>query len=114
MHWSRLLTLLVKALPEVVLHLYSIRASAIFDNDPQYPFHAFPFKQLAAVDYGDCVFDYGRPWEVHACIHAQAADILASGAHLFTLGGDHSITYALLKAHGHDGAPISACRQSAG
>lgn len=83
------------------------RASAIFDNDPQYPFRAFPFERLATVDYGDCVFDYGRPWEVHACIHAQATDILAAGAHLFTLGGDHSITYALLKAHAERHGPLA-------
>ena len=75
------------------------RASAIFDGDPQYPFGFDPFATLAVVDYGDCSFDYGRPAEIPAAIEAQAAAILASGAQLFSLGGDHFVTYPLLKAH---------------
>ena len=30
------------------------RASAIFDNDPQYPFNMDLFSTLAVADYGDC------------------------------------------------------------
>ena len=33
------------------------RASAIFDNDPQYPFNRDLFETLAVVDYGDCLLD---------------------------------------------------------
>jgi agmatinase len=36
------------------------RASAIFDNDPQYPFHRDLFSAMAVVDYGDCLLDYGN------------------------------------------------------
>src|ERR1700742_1729596 len=36
------------------------RASAIFDNDPQYPFNRDLFENLAVVDYGDCRLDYGN------------------------------------------------------
>ena len=36
------------------------RASAIFDNDPQYPFHRDLFADLAVVDYGDCLLDSGN------------------------------------------------------
>ena len=75
------------------------RASAIFDGDPQYPFGFDPFATLTVVDYGDCSFDYGRPAAIPAAIEAQAAAIVASGAHLFSLGGDHFVTYPLLKAH---------------
>jgi agmatinase len=75
------------------------RASAIFDGDPQYPFGFDPFATLVAVDYGDCAFDYSRPLEVPGVIESEAAAILAAGAHLFSLGGDHSVTYPLLKAH---------------
>ncbi len=36
------------------------RASAILDNDPQYPFSRDLFEQLAVVDYGDCLLDSGN------------------------------------------------------
>ena len=83
------------------------RASAILDGDPQYPFHFDPFEVLKVVDWGDAVFDYARPWEAHDCIHAQAVDVLASGAKLFALGGDHSITYPLLVAHAERHGPLA-------
>ena len=40
----------------------------------------------------------GRP-EIPAAIEAQAAAIIAAGPQLFSLGGDHFVTYPLLKAH---------------
>ena len=83
------------------------RASAIFDGDPQYPFGFDPFETLAVVDYGDCSFDYGRPAEIPAAIEGQAAAILASGAQLFTLGGDHFVTYPLLRAHAAVHGPLA-------
>ena len=83
------------------------RASAIFDGDPQYPFFADPFGRLAVIDYGDAVWDYGRPWEAHDCIHAQARDIIDTGAHLVSLGGDHSVTWPLLKAHAERHGPLA-------
>lgn len=83
------------------------RASAIFDGDPQYPFEMDPFEVLACVDYGDCVFDYGRNADIPGHIQSQASDILASGAHLFSIGGDHFVTYPLLKAHVAKHGPLA-------
>ena len=83
------------------------RASAIFDGDPQYPHKADPFAELAVVDYGDCVFDYGRHAEIPACIEAQAAVILEAGTHLVSLGGDHYVTWPLLKAHAARHGPLA-------
>ena len=74
-------------------------ASAILDGDPAYPFAFDPFAALAVVDYGDCVWDYGRPETIAPEIERQAALILRTGTHLVSLGGDHFITYPLLKAH---------------
>jgi agmatinase len=82
------------------------RASAIFDGDPQYPFGFDPFADLAVIDYGDCAFDYSRPMDFAAAAEEQASAILASGAHLFTLGGDHFCTYPLLKAHAARHGPL--------
>jgi agmatinase len=82
------------------------RASAIFEGDPQYPFGADPFATLTVIDYGDCAFDFGRPMEAADAIAAQATDILGSGAQLLSLGGDHYVTYPLLKAHAGRHGPL--------
>ena len=58
-----------------------------------------PLDRLAVVDYGDCLFDFGRPERVPDCIEAHAKTILATGTSMLTLGGDHFISYPLLKAH---------------
>jgi agmatinase len=73
-------------------------ASTILEGDPAYPFGVDPFVNLAVVDTGDAVFDYGRPEEIPAAIEAQARHRLASGRQLVTLGGDHFITYPILRA----------------
>ena len=83
------------------------RASAIFDNDPQYPFSRDLFAELAVIDYGDCLLDYGNHQETPAAIERQANAILASGAFLMTLGGDHFITWPLLKAHVAKHGPLA-------
>lgn len=75
------------------------RASAIFDNDPQYPFARDLFEQMAVIDYGDCLLDYGHHAKTPAAIEKQAAKILASGAYLLSMGGDHFVTGPLLRAH---------------
>jgi len=75
------------------------RASAIMDNDPQYPFERDLFSDMAVIDYGDCLLDYGNHQKTPATIEREAAKILKSGAFLVTLGGDHFVTWPLLKAH---------------
>jgi agmatinase len=75
------------------------RASAILEGDPQYPFGFDPFATLAAIDYGDCHLDFGRPMQAAGAIERQAAGIVGRQVHLVSLGGDHSVTYPLLKAH---------------
>lgn len=83
------------------------RASAIFDGDPQYPFGFDPFAVLAVVDYGDCAFDTGRFTDIPLCIEAEASAILSGGPHLVSLGGDHFVTYPLLKAHAAQYGPLA-------
>lgn len=75
------------------------RASAIFDGDAQYPSRIDPFEHLTAVDYGDCLLPRGDLQGCARAIEHEAAGIIASGAHLVTLGGDHFITLPLLRAH---------------
>ncbi|PHP66872.1 agmatinase [Zhengella mangrovi] len=83
------------------------RASAIFDNDPQYPFDRDLFEAMAVIDYGDCLLDYGNHQKTPATIEREAAKILKSGAFLLSLGGDHFVTWPLLKAHAALHGPLA-------
>jgi len=66
-----------------------------------------PFDRLAVIDYGDCHWDHGRPEEIPAAIEAHAAHVLQSGASLLALGGDHFISYPLLRAYAKRHGPLS-------
>ncbi|KXF77678.1 agmatinase [Paramesorhizobium deserti] len=83
------------------------RASAIFDNDPQYPFERDLFEEMAVIDYGDCLLDYGNHQKTPATIEREAAKILKSGAFLLSLGGDHFVTWPLLRAHAAKYGPLA-------
>ncbi|TCR92887.1 agmatinase [Rhizobium sp. BK376] len=83
------------------------RASAIFDNDPQYPFQRDLFAEMAVIDYGDCLLDYGNHAATPEAIEKQAATVLDSGAFLLSLGGDHFVTWPLLKAHAAKHGPLA-------
>ncbi|WP_086994077.1 agmatinase [Rhizobium sullae] len=83
------------------------RASAIFDNDPQYPFNREIFAEMAVIDYGDCLLDYGNHQETPAAIERQANTILDSGAFMLTLGGDHYVTWPIVKAHAARHGPLA-------
>ena len=75
------------------------RVSSIFDGDAQYPSRIDPFEILAAVDYGDCLLPRSDLQGCARAIENESAAIIATGAHLVTLGGDHFITLPLLRAH---------------
>ena len=80
----------------------------IVDNDPQYPFALDLFEDMAVIDYGDCLLDYGNHSKTPARIEREASKIINSGAFLLSMGGDHYVTWPLLKAHAaKHGAPLS-------
>ncbi|MDH3668256.1 MAG: agmatinase [Paracoccaceae bacterium] len=58
-----------------------------------------PFERLAVVDWGDISFDLGNPAGVPAQIEAAVTHVLNQGAAALCLGGDHFLTYPILKAH---------------
>jgi agmatinase len=58
-----------------------------------------PLEKLSVVDFGDCAWDHGRPEGIPSAIEAHADAIIASGAAMLSMGGDHFISYPLLKAH---------------
>ncbi|MBV8660025.1 MAG: agmatinase [Burkholderiales bacterium] len=73
-----------------------------------FPWGFDPFEDLAVIDYGDCWFDAHNPLTIVPSIVEHARTILASGAKMLTFGGDHFITYPLLKAHAEKyGKPLS-------
>ena len=87
----------------------SIRnASTIMAWEKPYGMAFDPFDKLAVADVGDCYFDHGQPDAVPDAIEAHASKIIEQGPALLTLGGDHFISYPLLKAHAKKyGAPLT-------
>ncbi|MEH6445504.1 MAG: agmatinase [Oceanospirillaceae bacterium] len=58
-----------------------------------------PFDKLSVVDWGDCLFDPGRPAEIPAVLERQFSQILAQDVATLAIGGDHFVTYPILQAH---------------
>lgn len=86
----------------------AIRAASVQVNEELHPWGFGPCDRLSVIDYGDCALDAHNPQSVFNSIYQHAKTILASGAQMLTLGGDHYITYPLLKAHAEKfGAPLS-------
>ena len=83
------------------------KASAENAWGPFWPWNFDPFDTLAVIDYGDCFFDWGRKEDFPATLERHADTILASGAEMISLGGDHYISYPLLKAHAKKHGPLS-------
>lgn len=72
-----------------------------------FPWGFDPFETLSVIDYGDVHLDPHHPLSVPPAIEAHADTILASGAKLLSLGGDHSIAYPLLRAHAKVHGPLA-------
>lgn len=72
-----------------------------------FPWGFDPFEHLAVVDTGDCFLDPHHPASVPEAIQARAGEIIASGAQLLSLGGDHFVSYPLLKAHAERHGPVA-------
>ena len=72
-----------------------------------FPWGFDPFATLSVVDYGDCAVYHHLPDTVVPTIEAQARTVLDAGAMLLTLGGDHFITYPLLRAHAGVHGPVA-------
>ncbi|MGR3815297.1 MAG: agmatinase [Cognatishimia activa] len=72
-----------------------------------FPFGFDPFDMLSVVDYGDCALDPHHPGSIAEAIEAHADQILAQGTKLLSLGGDHFVSYPLLKAHAKHHGPLT-------
>jgi agmatinase len=83
------------------------RASAENAWGPVWPWNFDPFDTLGVIDYGDCFFDWGAKEAFPATLEKHASEILETGAEMIALGGDHYVSYPLLKAHAKMHGPLA-------
>ncbi len=82
-------------------------ASALQPYDPPYGWGFDPLSDFAIVDYGDLAFDYARVADFPDALTAHIAGILGQGPGTVSLGGDHYITFPILKAYAEKFGPLS-------
>jgi agmatinase len=86
----------------------AIRTASVALADLEaYPFGFDPFDFVGVADYGDCYFDYGHPEDAVEVIEEHCDRILAHDVTMVALGGDHFITYPILRAHAKKHGPLS-------
>jgi len=72
-----------------------------------FPFGFNLFDNLSIVDYGDCFLDPHHPETISKAIEDHARQIIAAETKMLTFGGDHFISYPLIKAHAEKYGPIA-------
>ena len=83
-------------------------ASSLQPFDPPYGWDGFsPLEDIAIADYGDMALDYAHTADIPDRITAHVAGILAAGAGCIALGGDHSVTLPILRAHAAKHGPLA-------
>jgi agmatinase len=82
-------------------------ASTLQPYDPPFGWPFNPLAAFAVADYGDLAFDYARTSAFPAALTAHIAGILAAGPGTVTLGGDHYITFPILRAYAEKFGPLS-------
>ncbi len=82
-------------------------ASALQSPDPPYGWGFDPLSEFTIVDYGDMAFDYAAVADFPDALSEHIRTILAAGAGALVLGGDHSITLPILRAHAEAFGPLS-------
>ncbi len=82
-------------------------ASAELGSGDSFPYGGNPFDTLPTIDWGDLFIEPQRPDRVAGDILAGAREILAGGAKLLALGGDHFVSLPLLRAHAERHGPLA-------
>jgi agmatinase len=75
--------------------------------DRPWPWDFDPFERLAVVDYGDCEFDHGLPESIVPFVERFIDEILANGTASLVMGGDHFVTYPVLRSYAKVHGPLS-------
>ncbi len=84
----------------------AVSSNLAWDGGP-WPWGFDPFETLSMIDYGDCHFDFGKPETVMESIYHQTQSIIKQVPFLISMGGDHSVTYPLIKAHAEKHGPLA-------
>ncbi|MBD3663402.1 agmatinase [Sulfitobacter sp. TSTF-M16] len=82
-------------------------ASSLQAPDPPYGWDFDVLSEFAIIDYGDLAFDYGHIAAFPDALTAHIKGILDADVASVVLGGDHYITYPILKAYAEKYGPIS-------
>ncbi len=82
-------------------------ASALQSPDPAYGWGFDVLSEFAVADYGDLAFDYAHIDQFPATLEAHIAGILEQDCASLTLGGDHYITFPILRAYAKKYGPLS-------
>lgn len=82
-------------------------ASALQAPDAPYGWPFDVLSERAIVDYGDLAFDYADVPAFPDALTAHIRTILQAGAASVVLGGDHYISFPILKAYAEKFGPIS-------
>ncbi|MCI2393561.1 agmatinase [Aliiroseovarius sediminis] len=81
-------------------------ASSLQSPDPAYGWGFDVMSEFAIADYGDLAFDYAHIDQFPATLEAHITSILDQGAACLALGGDHYITFPILRAHVKKHGPL--------
>lgn len=82
-------------------------ASASLAWCPPYAWDFDPCERLNVIDWGDVRFDSGRPHQVPDEITEAYRGIIAAGTVPLTLGGDHFVSYPVLRALHEQHGPLA-------
>lgn len=82
-------------------------ASTLQPCDPPYGWDVDPFVDIAVADYGDLSFDYADIPAFPKALTEHIATILDAGAGSLVLGGDHYISFPILRAYVAKFGPLS-------
>jgi len=82
-------------------------ASALQACDPPFGWDINPFLDNDIADYGDLGFDFAKISEFPAALTDHIRGILNAGAGSLVLGGDHYISYPIIRAYAEKYGPMS-------
>ncbi len=81
-------------------------ASSLQVFDAPYGWDYDPMEAFAIADYGDLAFDYAQVPDFPAALEAHVAGMLGQGVGVIALGGDHSVSLPILRAHAAVHGPL--------
>jgi agmatinase len=87
----------------------AIRAAsrALLWEDRRWPWEFVLAERLRVVDRGNVAFPPGQTSELVRALTDETRALLQAGRRVFTFGGDHYITLALLRAHAQQHGPLA-------